>query len=139
MSKVRLVSVPILKQQLAVKIAKLKESNPGITNEELRAALPDASDKDINELSQTRYLTYYIDDMDESEFIVDVIGEEVQRQMDDEKVWKAVASLPSPHREIVARASGLEDGKEHKPAEMARGLKLPRVRYVESTKRVWLC
>jgi RNA polymerase sigma factor (sigma-70 family) len=134
MSKMRLVALPIWKQQLAAKILKLKESNPNISIEELKEALPGVPEKDITELSQTRYLTYYIDDMDENEFEVDVIGEEVQRRMDNERVWKAVASLPSPHREIMARSSGLEDGREHTPAEMAKALKIPK----EEVKRVKL-
>jgi RNA polymerase sigma factor (sigma-70 family) len=132
MSKMRLVSLPIWKQQLAAKILKLTESNPNLTIEELKVLLPDVPEKDLIELSQTRYLTYYIDDMDENEFEVDVIGEEVQKQMDNEKVWKAVASLPSPHREVVARSSGLEDGIEYTPAQMAKSLKLPK----EEIKRV---
>lgn len=132
MSKMRLVSLPIWKQQLAAKILRIKESNPEIDLDELIAMLPDVSEKDITELSQTRYLTYYIDDMDENEFEIDVIVEEVQKKIDDQRVWKAVASLPSPHREIVARSSGLEDGREHTPAEIAKSLKIPK----EEVKRI---
>jgi RNA polymerase sigma factor (sigma-70 family) len=132
MAKMRLVSLPIWKQQLAAKIKKYKEDNPRITIAELKKLLPEVSEKDIIELSQTQYLTYYIDDMDENEFEVDVIGDSVQRQMDDEKVWKAVASLPSPHREVIARSAGLEDGEEYTPAQLAKMLKLPK----EEIKRV---
>jgi RNA polymerase primary sigma factor len=126
MSKMRLVALPIWKQQLAAKIEKLKEKNPKITIEELKAVLSDVSEKDIRELFNTRYLTYYIDDMDENEFEIDVIGQEVQVRIDNERVWKAISSLPSPHREVIARSSGLEDGEEHTPAEMAKALKLPK-------------
>ena len=132
MSKMRLVALPIWKQQLAAKIQKAKDDKPDITIEELCKLFPEIPRKDIIELSQTRYLTYYIDDMDENEFEVDVIGEQVQKQMDDEKVWRAVASLPSPHREVIARSSGLEDGEEYTPAQLAKMLKLPK----EEIKRV---
>lgn len=126
MSKMRLVALPIWKQQLAAKIVKIRDSNPGISIEDAKALLPGISEKDIIELWETKYLTYYIDDMDEGEFEIDTIGESVQRKIDDERVWKAVASLPSPHREILARTYGLEDGEEHTPAKMAKALKLPK-------------
>lgn len=126
MSKMRLVALPIWKQQLAARIAKVLEMNEQITLAELIEEFPEVPEKDIIELYQTKYLTYYIDDMDENDFEVDVIGEEVQKQLDNEKVWKAVASLPSPHREIVARAAGLEDGNEHTPSHIAKALKLPK-------------
>lgn len=132
MSKMRLVALPIWKQQLAAKIVRLKDQNPTLTIDQLCELLPDIPRKDISELSQTRFLTYYIDDMDENEFEVDVIGEQVQRQMDDERVWKAVSSLPSPHREVIAKSCGLEDGEEYSPAQLAKMLKLPK----EEVKRV---
>lgn len=132
MSKMRLVSLPIWKQQLAAKILRFKDANPDITIDELMALLPGVPKKDIVELSDTRYLTYYIDDMDENEFEVDVIGEQVQKRMDDDRVWKAVASLPSPHREVIAKSCGLEDGDEYTPAQLAKMLKLPK----EEVKRV---
>lgn len=132
MSKMRLVSLPIWKQQLATKISRLREKNPDWSVEDVIAALPDVPEKDIRELFDTQYLTYYIDDMDENDFEVDVIGEEVQVRMDNEKIWKAVSSLPSPHREVLARSFGFEDGEEHSPAKMAKALKLPK----EEIKRV---
>jgi RNA polymerase primary sigma factor len=132
MSKMRLVSLPIWKQQLAAKINKIKESNPKVSLDELKAQLPDVSEKDLIELSETSFLTYYIDDMDENEFEVDMIGEQVQRSLDEERIWKAVSSLPSPHREVIARSCGLEDGEEYSPAQLAKMLKLPK----EEVKRV---
>lgn len=126
MSKMRLVSLPIWKQQLASKINKFQETKPDITLEELKKLLPGVSEKDIKELMETNYLTYYIDDMDENDFEVDVIGGEVQQRMDNERVWKAVSALDSPYREIIARSFGLEDGDEKTPAEIAKALKLPK-------------
>ncbi len=68
MSKMRLVSLPIWKQQLATKISRLREKNPDWSVEDVIAALPDVPEKDIRELFDTQYLTYYIDDMDENDF-----------------------------------------------------------------------
>lgn len=134
MSKMRLVSLPIWKQQLAAKINRLKESNPKITVDQLCVLLPEIPKKDIVELSETSFLTYYIDDMDENEFEVDHIGEQVQRSLDEERLWKAVSSLPSPHREVIARSCGLEDGQEYTPAQLAKMLKLSK----EEVKKVKL-
>lgn len=128
MSRMRIVSLPIWKQQLASRIAKAMEANEKITLEELKIMFvaPGVSEKDVAELFQTRYLTYYIDDMHESEFEIDPIGEEVQKRIDDNKMWKQVASLPSPHREVIARCFGLEDGKESSPAKISKALKVPK-------------
>lgn len=134
MSKMRIVALPIWKQQLAARIQKAKDINEKITLTELYEMFPEISKKDINELWQTKYLTFYIDDMDENEFEIDVIGEGVQRKMDEEKIWKAVSSLPSPHREIVARSFGFEDGEVQTPAQMARALKVSK----EEVRRVLL-
>jgi RNA polymerase primary sigma factor len=128
MSRMRIVSLPIWKQQLASRIAKAMEANEKVTLEQLKEMFraPGVSDKDIAELFQTRYLTYYIDDMQEEEFEIDPIGEGVQKRIDDERMWKMVAALPSPHREVIARCFGLEDGKESSPAKIAKALKVPK-------------
>jgi len=126
MSMMRIVSLPIWKQQLASRIQRLIDNNEKMTLEEVCAEFPEVPKKDVKELYTTRYLTYYIDDLDENEFEIDPIGETLQKQMDDNKVWKAVASLPSPHREVVARCFGLEDDSEHSPAKMAKALKIPK-------------
>lgn len=126
MSKMRIVDLPIWKQQLASRIQRLIDNNEKITLEDLYLEFPEVNKKDIKELYQTRYLTYYIDDMNEDEFEIDPIGEELQKQLDDTKVWKAVASLPSPHREVIARCFGLEDDYEHSPAKMSKALKIPK-------------
>ena len=126
MSKMRIVDLPIWKQQLASRIQKLIDNNEKLTIADLFLEFPEVSKKDIKELYQTRYLTYYIDDMNEDEFEIDPIGEDLQKQLDDHKVWKAVASLPSPHREVIARCFGLEDDSEHSPAKMSKALKIPK-------------
>lgn len=126
MSKMRIVSLPIWKQQLSSRIMMALDNNEKLTLTELYELFPEVKKKDIDELYSTRYLTYYIDDMNEEDFEIDPIGEGLQRQLDDNKVWKAVASLPSPHREVIARCFGLEDDSEHSPAKMAKALKIPK-------------
>ncbi len=126
MSKMRIVSLPIWKQQLSSRIQRIKDTNEKITLEQMILEFPDVPAKDVAELFQTKYLTYYIGDMNENEFEIDPIGEGLQQRLDDEKVWKAVSSLPSPHREIVARCFGLEDNTEHSPAKMAKDLRISK-------------
>lgn len=126
MSQMRIVSLPIWKQQLATKIQKAKLNNESITIEELKALFPEIKEKDISELYVTTYLTYYIDDMEEESFLTPDVSTSVQRAVDDERVWKAVASLPSPHREVLAKIFGLEDGEEYSIPQLCKTLKIPK-------------
>lgn len=125
MSHMRIVSIPNWKQQLSARIEKVRENNEKITLEELKKEFPDIKEKYIEELFSTRYLTFYIEDMDENEFEIDPIGEQLQVKMDDERVWKAVASLPSPHREIISKLFGL-DGDDVTVAGICKQMKLPK-------------
>ena len=128
MSKMRIVSLPIWKQQLSTRIERALENKENITLDELvsQFEVEGIAKKDIEELYKTRYLTYYIDDLKEEEFEIDPIGTEVQRRLDDEKTWKTVAGLPSPHREVIAKIYGLEDGEEHSVTRIAKALRLPK-------------
>ena len=126
MSNMRIVSLPKGKQQLASKIGKLVEGNSSLKLSELKELFKgdSISDKDIEEMYRTRYLTYYIDDLDEENFLIDPIADEVQKKMDETKMWRAVNSLPSPHRELIARSFGLEDGEEYSPTKLSRTLRI---------------
>ena len=130
MSKMRIVALPVWKQQVASKIQKLKDSNENITAEQIAEAFTGTgvSDKDLKDLTDTKYLTYHIDDMSEDEFAINPIETEVHRRIDDEKAVEAVNKLPSPYREVIARCFGLNtpDCKEQTPAKIARELKLPK-------------
>jgi RNA polymerase primary sigma factor len=126
MSEMRIVSLPIWKQQLAARIQKAKENNESVTLAELKELFPEVKPKYIEELSKTKYLTFYIDDIDESEFEIDPIGDEIQTKLDNEKLLKAVSSLPSPHKEVIAKLFGLEDGEEHTVATLCKHLKIPK-------------
>lgn len=126
MSQMRIVSLPIWKQQLATRIQKAKNNNESITLEELKKEFPTVRGKDVEELFTTTYLTYYIDDLDEETFLQDDVLDEVERSSDDNKVWKAVSALPSPHREVLAKIFGLEDGEEHSIPSLCKSLKIPK-------------
>ena len=128
MSRMRIVSLPTYKQQICAKIDKVKAANPEASNEELRELLKEQgfTEKQIKELFDYRYLTYYISDIDEQNFLVNPIEESFEKQLDDERVWKAVSQLPSPSREIIARMYGLVDGEEQTAAAISKALRLTK-------------
>lgn len=128
MANMRIVSLPKWKQQLASKIIKSMDTNEQVTLEELKREFvkPGISEKDVEEMYNTRYLTYYIDDLEETNFEIDPIGEEVQKKIDETKVWKLVSELESPYREILAKSFGLEDGIEYPPAKLAKILRMKK-------------
>lgn len=126
MSQMRIVSLPIWKQQLASKIAKLKMINPQVTVKEIVLMFPKLSEKDIAELYDTSYLTYYIDDLEE-----DAIGAEgsltsVEKELDTQQLHEVVNSLPSPHKELIIASFGLEDGVELSSPRLSKRFILTR-------------
>lgn len=128
MAAMRIVHLPIYKQQLAANIKKMVEANESITLAELVLAFEGKgiSPKDIEELYKTQYLTFYISDLEEGLFEINPIEEEVQQTLDNEKCLSMVNKLPSPYREVVARCYGLADNKEQSVAKISRDLKIPR-------------
>ena len=132
MAHVRLVKLPIWKQQLSARIQKAKEANEALTIDGLKELFPEVSDKDLKELWDTKFLTFYIDDLDEGEFLIDPISQEVERKIDDETVFCTVRDLPSPHREIIAKLYGFDDGEEQTLASIAKSLRLSK----EEVKRL---
>jgi RNA polymerase primary sigma factor len=128
MSKMRLVSLPVYKQQLSSKIQKMKGNNEALTMEELKKEFEGTgvSAKDIEDLYETKYLTFYITDLDESNFEINPIEDQVQRLLDDEKCLSTVNLLPSPYREIIGRCFGLADSKEQSISKISRDLKLSK-------------
>lgn len=128
MASMRLVALPVYKQQLSSKIERIKSNNESITLDELKSEFKDTgiSEKDIEDLYKTRYLTFHIEDMDESNFEINPIEEYVQRMIDDNKVFEAVKKLESPYREVVAKCFGMQDGKEQSISKIGRDLKIPK-------------
>lgn len=136
MSKMRIVSLPIWKQQLAARIQKTTENREvDLTFEELKKEFPDINDKDLRELFSTKYLTYYLDDItDDPSFEIDPIGTEVEVRMDRERIHKIIAKLPSPHREIIELTYGTNDGEETTNANVAKQLNLSKEQLREYKK-----
>lgn len=127
MSKMRIVSLPIWKQQLAARIQKVIDDNESITLSELNAAFPDVRPKDIDELYKTRYLTYYIEDMTEDPaFEINPIEDEVEKRLEKEELIKNVMSLDEPYRSVIVFSFGLHDGDEMSDSAIAKRLKLKR-------------
>lgn len=139
MSKVRLVQLPIWKQQLSSRILKAQEAaNHPLSIEELQQLFPDAKEKDLVELSGTRYLTFYFEDMVEDDQSaedgltsdslneeVDVEGvlEEIFQQAD---VNKLLSLLPEVQASVIKLAFGLHDGKERSSSFISEYMELSR-------------
>lgn len=127
MSSQRLVALPIWRQQLASKIQRVLENKEDITVDELYLEFPDVPKKDIHELYQTRFLTFYIEDMeDDPAFEIDPIGTIVDLRLDQEKILAVVEALGSPHKDVVFLSFGLLDSEEKRPLEIAKILDLPK-------------
>lgn len=112
MSQWRIVSLPMQKQQLSTRIRKFiegKEEEPSL--EEIRLAFPEASDKDIEELSQTQFLTFYLDDIEGDETPTVVPITHMEKEMDVNRVKDLIDSLAHPDNIIATMAFGLDDGK----------------------------
>jgi RNA polymerase nonessential primary-like sigma factor len=124
MSKMRIVALPIWKQQLSARIQKATENREHeLTFEELKKEFPEVNEKDLKELHQTRYLTYYLDDMsDDPSFEIDPIGSEVEIRLDRERIHAMINKLPSPHKEIIELSFGIVDGEEVTHANIAKQL-----------------
>lgn len=136
MSKMRIVSLPIWKQQLAARIQKATENREtDLTFEELKNEFPDISEKDLKELHDTKYLTYYLDDItDDPSFEIDPIGTEVEVRMDRERIHAIIEKLPSPHKEIIGLSYGLSDGEETTNANIAKQLNISKEQLREYKK-----
>lgn len=127
MSTLRIVSLPIWRQQLSARIQKLVDTNENLTFEELKSHFPEVPAKDLLELYQTRFLTYYIEDLGEdSSFEINPIEDQVNARLDQAKLHNAVASLPDIHRKVIVALFGLEDGEEQKHSDIAEELGLSK-------------
>lgn len=124
MSKLRLVSLPIWKQQVAAKIAKIKEENEETTLEDLKRLLPEIAEKDIRELSETAFLTCFIEDLSDKD--LNPVEFEVEDELDHLRLHQNIADLPDRHREVLILSLGFDDGKEKSPREVAKTLGLTR-------------
>ena len=128
MSKMRIVGLPIWRQQLIARIQKATENREvDLTFEELKKEFPEINEKDLKDLYQTKYLTYYLDDLgDDPCFEIDPIGTEVEVRMDRERIHSIIEKLPSPHREIIELSFGIVDGEESNNINTAKKLNLTK-------------
>lgn len=126
MSKMRIVSLPIWKQQLAARISRAKDNNENVTVADIKKEFPNVSEKDIQELFETRYLTYYIDDLEEGTLELESIIPSMEKELDNRRLLEVVSALPSPQKEIIILSFGLEDGHEMTFTQLSRKLILTR-------------
>jgi len=128
MALMRIVHLPVHRQQLSARIQKVVAKNENASLDDIKKAFEeeDVSMRDVEELYKTQYLTFYIRDIDESAFEINPIEEEVQRQLDDENCLSKVNSLDSPYREIIARSFGLIDGECHSIPKISKDLKISK-------------
>lgn len=141
MSKWRLVSLPTQKQQLATKIKRFidtQERHP--TAKELQAAFPSVSSKDLNELSQTQYLTFYFEEMNETDMPETDPFEHIEQHDLEKYILGKINTLPYPDNQIAIWLFGIDDGEEKRPLEIVELMDEPFVtaEYVrEVRKRVY--
>lgn len=127
MSSQRLVALPIWRQQLSSRIQKVVESKEDITFDDLKKEFPDVPEKDLKELFQTRFLTFYIEDLgDDPAFEINPIETQVNIKLDQEKLHSAISSLPDCQRQIIELTFGIVDGEEYKPVDIIRKLGISR-------------
>jgi len=124
MSKLRLVALPIWKQQLAAKIARLKEENEDITFEQILANCPGHPEKDVRELSETAFLTCFIEDLSDTD-LVD-IEFQVEDEIDDQRLHQRISELGEMHRKVLMMSLGFDDGQEKSIKEISRTTGLTR-------------
>lgn len=126
MSQQRIVSLPLYKQQLSTRIRKFQDKNGKTTLKQLKKEFPDASEKDLNELSGTRYLTYYIDDLEEEAENFNPILNSLELEMDNKYLRDIVYNMDPPYKEVLILTYGLEDGYEAPIAQVCKRLILTR-------------
>lgn len=135
MANQRIVSLPIWRQQLSARIQKVLEKNPDITFERLKNEFPDIQEKDLRELWGTRFLTFYISDMDEDPaFEINPIEDEVNTRLDRDRLHTRIAALPDEQREVIELSFGIFDGEDRNIAQVAAELKISKDK-VKTLKR----
>lgn len=135
MSQQRIVSLPIRKQQIASRITKALEANSDLSLSDLKELMPDVSEKDLRELSATKFLTFYIEELEtDTPFTVTPIEDEVDRRLDEVRLHEAVDSLPDLQKKVVTLLYGLQDGVGMKSAEVMEELSISKEVFKKSKK-----
>lgn len=114
MSTMRLVSVPVWKQQLSARIMKIVDaSDVALTPKQIQERMPDTPLKDIEELMGTRYLTFYFEDMGVDNFYNETFLEELVESMDEELIQEKIRNHLTPmEASVIILHFGLDDAKE---------------------------
>lgn len=128
MSQMRIVSLPIWKQQLSSRIVQYMEKNEGFTFDDLKKDFPEVSEKDLRELSETKFLTFYIEDMTHTspEFEIDPIGSDVEAKIDNERLNSIVGNLPPLQKNVLSMLFGLGGETENSHAEICKRLQISK-------------
>jgi len=127
MSQMRVVALPIWKQQLSTRILKAQNSREvPLTLDELCERFPDVARKDLNELSKTRYLTYFFEDVTESEKLINPFEGAIETEIESTFLHNALTTLPEDLSRIVYLTFGMDTGKERRAASVAREMSMPK-------------
>jgi RNA polymerase primary sigma factor len=138
MSGHRIVSLPIYRQQLAARITKVQAANEGIKFEDLKAHFPDVAEKDLKELSETKFLTFHLEDMgDDPSLEIDPIADEVETRIDRERLHEVINSLPDIHRQIIIKFFGINGDDEKTYTEISKELKISKDQLREYKKEAF--
>lgn len=110
MSEFRIVSLPTQKQQLSVKMRKFKDAlgrDPGM--DELIKEFPNATERDLRELSQTSFLTFYFDNVNEEDIPVVEGTTQVDREMLTDQMYSIIEGFKGNDPDLIMRLYGLTD------------------------------
>ena len=114
MSEFRLVSLPTQKQQLSVRIKKYKDElgrEPSV--DELLKEFPDSNEKDLKELNQTSFLTFYFDNVNEEDIPVLSGTTTLEREMLTDRMYSIIEEFEGTDPDLIMRMYGLtEEGKK---------------------------
>lgn len=138
MSAHRIVALPIYRQQLAARIQKVQAANENITFDQLKEHFPDVAEKDLKELSETRFLTFHLEDMgDDPSLEIDPISDEVETRIDRERLHDIVNNLPEIHKHIIVKFFGLNGDDEKTYTEISKELKISKDQLREYKKEAF--
>ena len=136
MAEFRLVSLPTQKQQLSVKIKRFAEElgrDPSLV--ELYAEFPDSNQRDLKELSQTQFLTFAFDNVNETDIpIIEGLNTTEQVMLID-RMYEIIGEFGEKDADIIQRLYGLtEEGKAQSYATIQSAYPGVSRQYLKSLK-----
>lgn len=107
-ANMRLVSLPLWKQQLAALIGKeVTRLGRPLTEEELEDKFPGHKARDLVDLQHCRYLSVSIEDYEGDPFTTSDLEEDLLEMIEKEELIEKVNSLPELDRELITLYYGL--------------------------------